>query len=53
MMVDTRETGEAPVPEDQSMEVLADFGVTNFLVFLIAASLPLLAALWLFDRKAP
>jgi hypothetical protein len=50
MMVDTRGTGEAPVPEDESVEV--GLAVTNFLVVVIAAKLLLLASLWLFNQKA-
>ena len=52
MMADTRARGEAQVSEDEIVQVRKVFAVTNFLVCLIAAALPLLAALWLFNRKA-
>jgi hypothetical protein len=54
MMADTRAAGRVPVSDNERLEVRARMGftVTNFLVVLIAAALPLLAALWLFNRKA-
>ena len=54
MIADARAIGEIPVSEYVSLEALARVGFefTIFLVCLIAAALPLLATLWLFNRKA-
>ena len=54
MMADTRTIGGIPVSECVSLEVLArvGFAFTKFLVCLISAAMPLMAALWLFNRRA-
>ena len=54
MIADARAIGELPVSKYVSLEALARVGfkITIFLVCLISAALPLLAALWLFNRRA-
>lgn len=54
MIADARAIGEIPVSKYVSLEALARVGFefTIFLDCLIAAALPLMSALWLFNRKA-